>query len=204
MKKQIFISTLQRIKIIFSCIKLTREYYKFSKQKNYHGLLEFFHSLSDQFVFTWEQSHIEPGTFFAMNVKLSTADAENKSMVVIFYDDDTVTIKPDLNCDLQTDPFNGSLEDAFAMLTKLVCMYMHPELEENEVYLGGIFKGLPFVAEEKYKTIRFGEDSLDSDGNKINDMRPVFISPEEHDLFLNEIIEEEKMFENVLNELFNF
>jgi len=202
MKKEIFISTLKRIKIIFHSIKLTRDYYKFSKQENYHGLLEFFHSLSDPYVYTWEENHIGKGRFFAMNISLSTTPVEDRSILVIFNENDTVTIQTDLNCSLQIQSITTGLDEAFETLINLVYMYMHPELEKNEICFGNIVKGFPFIFSNTYKTLRIGKHVLNSSGDEIKDMFPVFISTEEYTLLLNEILQEEEKFHDILTELF--
>lgn len=201
MKKEIFISILKKIEIIFSYIKVSRDNYKFIKQKNYLPLIDFLNSFNDKNVYTWAQCYIEPGTFFAMNIKLSTANVENKSMIVIFNEDDTVTIKPDLNCSLQIEPYTDRFEDAFEMLSNLICMYMHPELKKDEIYFADTIEGFPFIPKGTYKTLRIGNNVLDSNGNKIEGKYPVFISQKEFNVLLKEIEEEEKMIEDYFTDL---
>lgn len=202
MKKEIFISTLKRIKIIFHSIKLTKDYYKFSKQENYHGLLEFFHSLSDPYVYTWEQNHIGKGRFFAMNISLSTTPVEDRSILVIFNEDDTVTIQTDLNCSLQIESTTTGLDEAFERLIGLVYMYMHPELKNDEVYFGNIVKDVPFITKGTYKTLRTGEKVFNSNGNEIKNISPMFISKNEHELLTKELFEDDEYIMSILKEIF--
>lgn len=202
MKKQIFISTLKRIKIIFFSIKLIRDYYNFSKKNNYNDLIDFFHSLSDQYVYIWEQRHIGSGAFFAMNISLSTTPVEDRSILVTFNKNDTVTIQTDLHCSLQIESTTTGLDEAFKILMDIIYMYMHPELKKDEIYFGKIAKGFPIFTKGKYKTLRTGKNVLNSNGDEIKNMCPLFISPKEYIILMDEVAEEQKAVMDLLNKFF--
>lgn len=123
MKKQIFISTLRKINLIFGLIKNVQDYYKDSNEKDYDELIRFLHTLSDPLVYTWEKDYMQEEAFFAMNINLSLGKNETSSILVSFLKNGMAGIEKDLNCRLQIESMVASPDNTLQHLISLIEKY---------------------------------------------------------------------------------